>query len=157
MLALVKGMKTTASGDKQGSHRLSLRTIIATFVVTTLFWAGLAGVLIWRGGKPGAQWHFTKPGELEVYQGAYLVQLSTTNRAGQNVLYSHTAVAPEKVVLTMTRYDPEPHGWRPLDNSRPQPSIEQRLTADPLVIGHQSALDLLDFRYQPDVKFGDVR
>jgi flagellar basal body-associated protein FliL len=83
------------------------RIIVLTTVCTTLFWVAAVAAVFWYGasGAPSARVTFPRPGELEVFSGAYRVEVVASNAASASLLFSHTARAPERVSFSLERLD----------------------------------------------------
>jgi hypothetical protein len=83
------------------------RIIVLTVVCTTLFWVAVVAALFSYGmsGPPSARVSFPRPGELEVFSGAYLVEVVASNATSASLLFSHTARAPERVSFSLQRLD----------------------------------------------------
>ena len=84
-----------------------MRIIIVTAICTTLFWFAAVVGFFWfgPGGRTGARIEFTRPGEMEVFSGAYRVGVIASNSAVASLLLSHTARAPERVSFTIEPLD----------------------------------------------------
>ena len=84
------------------------RIIVLSAVGTTLFWIGVVVALFWlsASGNPGARVSFSpRPAELEVYSGAYRVEVVASNTVSASLLFSHTTRAPERMSFSVERLD----------------------------------------------------